>query len=168
MYYSIFQLFKIGIGPSSSHTMGPMNAANLFIDDISSNNHLNDIKELKVELFGSLAHTGVGHKTIDAIIIGLHGVKPHEIINSEIESILNKYKLNKKVILNNKKIIKFDIDNDILINKIDLFKEHSNALKFSCIFKNNNISSKIYFSIGGGFVIENGSKHKQDNVSLST
>ena len=76
MYISIFELFKIGIGPSSSHTMGPMYAAKSFIDLVHKKNNNKIIKSINVELYGSLAYTGLGHKTYEAICLGLSGIEP--------------------------------------------------------------------------------------------
>ena len=81
MYIGIFDLFKIGIGPSSSHTMGPMTAAYSFVQKILKTNKVKSINEINIELFGSLAYTGVGHKTYDALIMGLHEVLPCDINN---------------------------------------------------------------------------------------
>ena len=87
---SIFDIFKIGIGPSSSHTVGPMVSANNFVSYISKN--ILSIKSIKVELFGSLSHTGFGHKIVDAIILGLSGEKPSTV---KIEDIKKDFNLNK-------------------------------------------------------------------------
>ena len=101
MYYSIFDLFKIGIGPSSSHTVGPINAANLFINHIQKVNTINNIKDICIELKGSLAYTAHGHKTIDGLLIGLLGLNLKILILMKLQSFYLKLKIKIKSILIN-------------------------------------------------------------------
>ena len=95
---SIFDIFKIGIGPSSSHTMGPMAVCNKILDRIIQHQLLNRVKSIKIELFGSLAYTGKAHGTDKALIAGLYGFTPDSIKPKEMQSLYNKVKKNKQIV----------------------------------------------------------------------
>ncbi len=151
-YISIFDLFKIGIGPSSSHTVGPMVAANKFISEMST--ELEKINNIKIELFGSLAHTGYGHKINNAIMIGLYGTKPSEVDNDSMLQTINSIYEKKELIINNSHTIVFDPDKSIIYNKIKKYSYHSNSLKITAYLKDSKKFSKLYYSIGGGFVVD--------------
>ena len=118
MYVSIFELFKIGIGPSSSHTVGPMVAANKYITHILPN--INQLKSINIELFGSLAHTGYGHKINNAIIMGLTGLCPENIQNSTMKKIIKLSYNKKKLNINNSNIIDFNIGRYVKEN-VDIY-----------------------------------------------
>ena len=160
-YISLFDLFKIGIGPSSSHTVGPMVASNKYIGHISK--QLNELISIKIELFGSLAHTGYGHKINNAIIMGLTGIKPENVTNSLMEKILAFTYKKRKIKVNDTHIIDFQVDNCIKYNKDKTYKYHSNAITFKSTYANSTNDEKLYFSIGGGFVIEENEKSKINN-----
>jgi len=165
MYTSLFDIFKIGLGPSSSHTVGPMLSSNHFINDLIKDKLIDNTIEIKVKLYGSLAHTGKGHKTHDAIIVGLNRKKPSEILEDEFKNIVENNIISKNInILNNK--ISFSYDN-ITENKKIIKKIHSNALEYSAILKNNKIYNKTYYSVGGGFIITNDHNVKQINVDFT-
>ena len=162
MYVSIFELFKIGIGPSSSHTMGPMFAAKEFIDllNLKYNNKL--IKSINVELYGSLAYTGKGHKTYEAICLGLSGIKPNNINLTIKNKILHSVNSNNKImILNNE--IDFDISTNIIPVTKNKFTSHPNPIMFSCSFVDNTTYKQVFYSIGGGFVYTDSNINKQSN-----
>ena len=135
MYISIFDLFKIGIGPSSSHTVGPIIASNMLIEYLQDKDTLKDVINIDVELFGSLAYTGEGHKSYDALIIGLHSIKPDEINNDIIKNITSNNNKNNKIELHNKHIITFNKKNNIILNKKYLHNYHSNAIKYIITYK---------------------------------
>ncbi len=167
MYYSIFELFKIGVGPSSSHTVGPINAANLFLNSILKSEHINNIKKINVELMGSLAYTAHGHKTIDGILIGLTGTSPESVDKRSFEKIKN-IKDNKKIQLTKECIITFKPDVDIILNKnINKRDKYNNVMVFKCFYSHNDEPyEKTYYSIGGGFIVEKGIKEKRKSITF--
>lgn len=155
MAISTFDLFKIGIGPSSSHTVGPMRAAEAFSQElITDHTLLSQLDRIQVELFGSLGATGKGHGTPKAIILGLLGYLPEsvdvEIIPNLIADIRSKNSLN----IANKRTIKFDERHDIILYKNRLLPKHTNGMKFKA-FDNNEklLAERIYYSVGGGFIL---------------
>jgi len=152
MIVSIFDLFKIGIGPSSSHTYAPMMAAYRFINKQLEN--ISDINHITVELFGSLAFTGKGHGTDKAIIIGLSGYMPDRVDKTIIDSIITNLSNTKNINLLSRKNIKFEIDKNIIFNFKISDKPYSNTMLFKAYDNANNLIIKeYYYSIGGGFII---------------
>lgn len=156
MSISIFQLFSIGIGPSSSHTVGPMKAAQAFVQGLATENKLPLITRLTVELFGSLAFTGKGHGSDAAILLGLENHLPDsidpKIIGPRSREIIQQQKLH----LGNKQEISFDFDRDFIFNFKDLLPAHTNGMRFTAWQEQEEIAKKIYYSIGGGFILEDG------------
>ncbi|MBQ8250858.1 MAG: L-serine ammonia-lyase [Alphaproteobacteria bacterium] len=151
MYYSLFEVFSIGIGPSSSHTVGPMKAAKRFTENLIAQNKLQQTTKVKTTLYGSLALTGVGHGTLNAVIYGLAGFEAAEIdlTLNPLETI----KSTKTLCLGNQKNIPFIFDKDILLEKETFLKEHSNGLKFEAINADGKtIFEETYFSVGGGTI----------------
>ena len=152
MYYSLFEIFSIGVGPSSSHTVGPMRAAKRYVDNIKAKGLFASVEQLKITLYGSLALTGVGHGTVKAIIYGLMGLeaeaidpeKPY-IVAVERDNILP---------LGQERAISFNLNEDIIFAKDTFLPEHSNGMKFSA-FDNDGkeLLSEVYFSVGGGTVV---------------
>ena len=162
---SIFEIFKIGIGPSSSHTVAPMKAAKLFIDKISEND-LKNIESIDICLFGSLAHTGKGHNIDKGLILGLVGYKPETIENNDIEEAYNSVISNKSLNLSFKKKIRFSVEKNIIYNIDEKLIENSNKMQFNAYDKNSNIiSTGKYVSIGGGFVKDLDLNHDSSNQS---
>lgn len=155
MTISLFNLFSIGIGPSSSHTVGPMKAAKQFVEILDQDNLLKLTNRIKIELFGSLAFTGKGHGTDAAILSGLEGNAPDivnpDIIPTRMQEIIIGHQIN----LCQKQIISFDFNQDFDFNFKDLLPAHTNGMRFSAFDKTNTLLlSKIYYSIGGGFIID--------------
>ena len=151
MYYSFFDVFSIGIGPSSSHTVGPMRAAKEFSNTLIEQNKISKVSKVTVTLYGSLALTGVGHGTLNACVYGLAGFEAETIDLSlnPLEKIKNEKILN----LGNQKQISFDMDSDIILEKKTFLKEHSNGMKFVAYDnKNAVLLEETYFSIGGGTI----------------
>ncbi|MGB5867969.1 MAG: serine dehydratase beta chain, partial [Arcobacteraceae bacterium] len=111
---TIFNLFKIGIGPSSSHTVGPMLIAKQFCETIKEQNYLNNITRIKIELFGSLGSTGVGHQSDVAVILGLLGNDPKSVNIDTIDETINEVKKTSQIKLLGEKIIHFSIKNDLI------------------------------------------------------
>ncbi|MDD4556402.1 MAG: L-serine ammonia-lyase [Alphaproteobacteria bacterium] len=152
MYYSFFEIFSIGIGPSSSHTVGPMRAAKRFIDNLHTEELFERVTKIDVTIYGSLALTGVGHGTVKAIVYGLMGLEA-EKVNPEIPYV-NAVKLDKILHLAQEKPIAFDLDENVIFKKDVFLPEHSNGMKFEAYSKEGQLLlSETYFSIGGGTVV---------------
>jgi L-serine dehydratase len=151
---SIFDLFTIGIGPSSSHTIGPMRAANMFTNELEQNNLLPLTQEIIVELYGSLAYTGEGHGTDRAITVGLEGHAPETVDPDFLHLRFNTIKKTKHIELENKFVVAFDPNN--IIHDYDKRPSyHPNTLQITAYGKQKNILlQKNYYSIGGGTVLE--------------
>ncbi len=145
---SVFDIFKIGVGPSSSHTMGPWVAATRFLKELD----LAEVKGITVDLYGSLSKTGKGHGTDVAVILGLCGYDPKTILTEYITTYLNDIAKSGELKLNGIEPISFKPDEDIVFNKVKL-PFHPNGLTFTGHFKNGSVISKTYYSIGGGFVV---------------
>jgi len=160
MYISIFDLFKIGLGPSSSHTVGPMVAASMFVNSYKTT--LKKSKKIKINLYGSLAYTCKGHGTDKAIILGLLGEKPESININEKDKIVNDVISNKNLNFKEHNLnIPFNLDNDLILVKGKNDYKYSNTLIFSLIDENDNLlCENIYYSIGGGFIIDESDKNQ--------
>ena len=149
MYYSLSEIFAIGIGPSSSHTVGPMKAAKRFVDNLG--NKISNVADVKIYLYGSLALTGIGHGTLNAVIYGLLGYEADklDLTRNYIENIKN----NRQLLLRGKQLISFDIDYNFILEKQIFLKEHPNWMKFIASDTNGNIIlEETYFSVGGGTI----------------
>jgi L-serine dehydratase len=151
---SVFDMFKIGVGPSSSHTLGPWRAAQLFTQKLIGKEILQDVDKLQVVLYGSLAKTGVGHGTDIAVMLGLCGEDPVTFEVSKIEERIKTIGRKQKLILAEKHEIDFSPSKDIHF----LFKEtlpyHPNAMSFLVTLIGGNTIAETYYSIGGGFVVQ--------------
>ncbi|MCH9633784.1 MAG: L-serine dehydratase 2 [Chlamydiae bacterium] len=155
MFISIFDLLSIGIGPSSSHTVGPMRAAYAYLNELKKNDFWNQTACIKIELYGSLALTGEGHKTDEAVIMGLLGHLPETIDPSIIPSTLKKIRTEKKLSLFNEKRIVFNEKEHLIFHKDQVMPYHSNALRFIAFSPDNQeLFNEIFYSIGGGFIVE--------------
>ena len=153
MFLSVFELFKIGIGPSSSHTMGPMTAAGYFLEEIKD---LQDVKRITVSLHGSLAFTGKGHATDRAVLLGLAGEDPAKVDPDCIEDMVSKIQQEKSVSPSGHPTYDFDPDRDLIFDYRTVLRTHSNGMTF-CAWSEDSrkIHMQVYFSIGGGFVVDN-------------
>lgn len=165
---SPLDMFAIGVGPSSSHTVGPMKAGLEFANYLKNNNLLNLVECVQVHLYGSLALTGAGHGTFLAVVNGLAGQHPKTIDPNTIYARVDSVKLNHQLKLANTKNIVFDYDQDVLIHKDEFLPEHANGMRF-CAFDNQQqlICQQEYFSIGGGFIVskENMVNSAQNNLN---
>ncbi len=150
---SVFDMLKIGVGPSSSHTLGPWRAAERWIKHLKNNLLFDKITHIKVDLYGSLSLTGKGHATDLAIILGLSGKDPETMPIDLIDLIINEVKESNKINFDNSKIIDFISLESIIFNR-DFLPYHSNGMKFTGFENEREISSEIYYSIGGGFVVQ--------------
>lgn len=159
-FISVFDMLKIGVGPSSSHTLGPWRAAQQWIEKLKKDKLIETVSSIKVDLYGSLSLTGKGHATDLAVLLGLSGTDPEYIPIDNIEHIISKIKETNTLNFNAEKDINFSFD-QVVFNR-DFLPFHSNGLTFRAFSKENiEISSETYYSIGGGFVI-------QEEVKTST
>ncbi len=150
---SVFDIFKIGVGPSSSHTLGPWRAALRFIDTIKQKG-IDNVKSVKVLLYGSLAKTGKGHGTDVAVILGLNGEDPVTFDVNEITPRLNQIAAEKKINLGLSRVIDFDPAEDVVFLMDESLPFHPNAVTFLCSFNNGEEIAETFYSIGGGFVVK--------------
>ncbi|OGT53984.1 MAG: L-serine ammonia-lyase [Gammaproteobacteria bacterium RIFCSPHIGHO2_12_FULL_42_10] len=154
MPISVFDLFSIGIGPSSSHTVGPMRAAHAFITHLTQQNQLPNVKRVLVELFGSLAFTGKGHGTDGAILLGLEGELPESVNPDAILPRKTAILEQRNICLASEHAIPFDYLNDFIFNFKDLLPAHTNGMRFTAYHHNQQqIQQAIYYSVGGGFIL---------------
>lgn len=153
MIISTFDLFKPGVGPSSSHTMGPMTAARRFADWLESNGRLAAARRVEVKLYASLALTGRGHATDRAVILGLAGCDPASLDPDAAEATLTQIRANGALPLGDRLAIGFDEARDILWAGRERLPQHPNALTFTAYGADGEaLAARTYFSVGGGFV----------------
>ena len=151
---SVFDIFKIGIGPSSSHTVGPMNAAREFANDLDSQGLLARTAKISIQLYGSLALTGQGHGTDRAVLIGLEGHRPDEVDPDAIEGSIGRIRSAGRLRLLGKHEIEFDEPLDLLYRRDQVLPRHSNGMRFSALDAQGSVLLQDeFYSIGGGFII---------------
>ena len=154
MAVSVFDLFKIGIGPSSSHTVGPMRAAALFARRLKSNDQLDQVMAITAELYGSLGHTGRGHGTDKAVILGLMGEKPHKVDPDKIPEMLDAVRESKRLSLLKQHEIEFVEKKHLTFHKRATLPFHSNGMRFVAFGAAQKVlDTRDYYSVGGGFVL---------------
>ena len=161
---SVFDMFKIGVGPSSSHTLGPWRAALQFLAAQTAREQLAQVVHLQVLLYGSLAKTGVGHGTDVAVLLGLMGEDPVTFDVNCIQSTVNDIKRVKRIRLNGHHDIDFDPAVDIHFLKQESLPFHPNAMSFLVTYSNGDTLADTYYSIGGGFVV----KEQHDELHLNS
>jgi len=155
MVASTFDLFKIGIGPSSSHTMGPMTAAADFVDALRRDHVLGDVARVDVSLYGSLALTGKGHATDRAILLGLSGQRPATVDPDEADRIVNAVRSSQRLRLGNDCDLAFDEDRDVHFLQRERLDYHSNGMVFAAFdTQGAPIARRTAYSVGGGAVID--------------
>lgn len=155
MAISVFDLFKIGIGPSSSHTVGPMKAALCFANSLAEENLLDACHSLKVELYGSLAATGAGHGSPGAIMLGLEGEKPETVEVSQIPARVQQIRDSGQLKLLGSKTLAFSYRDDLIMHRQKSLPFHPNGMQFSAFTDNGEaLLHKTFFSVGGGFIID--------------
>ncbi len=158
---STFELFSIGVGPSSSHTIGPMRAGCDFVN--INKDLLAETTRLQIDLYGSLALTGKGHKTDYAVVLGVMGFLPESV---DIELAKKLYSIcltNEKLDLNQEYNITFNYNHDLIFHYDEFLPEHANGMRFSIFNGDKLLASKEYFSIGGGFIVDT-SHIKKDEI----
>ena len=156
MFISVLELFKIGIGPSSSHTLGPMIAARKLVEQLlQSEQHalLSSDVFIRCTLKGSLAFTGKGHSTDRAVALGLHGYTPEQLANMNVNHLIEKIWASDCIHLGNGDLISFTPDEHIIFDKGEALPEHPNGMIFDLVsIQGEVLFSETYFSIGGGFI----------------
>ncbi|MHB8206614.1 L-serine ammonia-lyase [Mucilaginibacter sp.] len=160
---SVFDMFKIGIGPSSSHTLGPWRAAQQFVQLLEQEQALELVEGIKILLYGSLAKTGKGHGTDIAILLGLSGDDPVTFDVNAIDSKINAIKTSHKLMLAGNTQIDFRFDDDLLFLFNESLPFHPNAVTFQALLMGDKALSATFYSIGGGFVVREGEQNQQKN-----
>ncbi len=160
---SVFDIFKIGIGPSSSHTLGPWRAALRFIDTIKKQG-ISTVDHVRVLLYGSLAKTGKGHGTDVAVLLGLCGEDPVTFDVDQIDPTMAAIKAQGKLNLNGERVIPFVPDEDVVFLFDESLPFHPNALTFLCSFTDGTEIAETYYSIGGGFVVKEGEEDDDSDL----
>jgi L-serine dehydratase len=155
MGVSVFDLFKIGIGPSSSHTVGPMRAAARFVDRwLVEAGQLERCARVRAEVFGSLALTGRGHGTDKAVLMGLEGHLPNRIDPDLIPAALERIRADRRIRLHGAHEIAFDEKRDLIMNKRQKLPFHTNGMRFAAYdAEGRELATRDYYSVGGGFVV---------------
>lgn len=165
MAISVFDLFKIGIGPSSSHTVGPMLAASTFAGQLKADGILQNVTEVRVQLYGSLGATGKGHGSDKAIILGLMGELPAEIDPAVVPEIMQQVRDELQLSLMGSHRIGFIEKKHLILHKRKSLPYHPNGMRFEAIdAEGNEIRSAVYYSVGGGFVVDEAAATGDDPI----
>ncbi|MFB5945748.1 L-serine ammonia-lyase [Albibacterium profundi] len=151
---SVFDILKIGVGPSSSHTLGPWRAAQRFLVRLEEEDLLRNVEQLQIHLYGSLAKTGHGHGTDIAVALGINGDDPVTIDVNQINPTIEYIKSNKKISLGGKQTIPFSFKDDIVFHFTESLPFHPNALTFQAFLTTGKAVTETYYSVGGGFVTQ--------------
>ena len=155
MAVSVLDIFKIGIGPSSSHTVGPMRAAREFVLRLDESGLLGETTQIKAELFGSLGATGRGHGSDKAVLLGLEGDQPDRVSIEAIASRIARMREERMVMLLGRHSVAFDEKRDLVFNRRQSLPFHPNGMRFTALdAAGATLSSRVYYSVGGGFVVD--------------
>ncbi len=155
MPLSFADLFSIGIGPSSSHTVGPMRAARRVLTDVDAAGRLTDVVRVQVDLYGSLGSTGRGHHSDRAVQLGLLGEQPETVDPAAVEPILRAVLAEHRLALLGRHPIDFDPAADVILHRRQTLPEHPNGMRFRCYGAGGEVlAERVLFSIGGGFVVD--------------
>ena len=161
MAISVFDIFKVGIGPSSSHTVGPMRAAKIFAEALQVSGKLHLTKRLKVELYGSLGATGKGHGSPKAIMLGLLGEDPEAVDVCGISERINHIRATEHIYLLGKQKIRFIENTDLLLLRNKTLPLHANGMVFTAYDREKKaLDTRVYYSVGGGFVLDESAANK--------
>ncbi|MCW2687656.1 MAG: L-serine ammonia-lyase [Mycobacterium sp.] len=154
MSVSVFDLFSIGIGPSSSHTVGPMRAATRFVGHLAEDGLLAELTRIRVELYGSLGATGAGHGTVGALLLGLEGNRPETLDPAAGRERVEEIRRGRRLLADGARPIAFDVADDIVMS-LRTLDFHSNGMVFTATGDDGAVvSRRTYFSVGGGFVVD--------------
>jgi L-serine dehydratase len=164
---SVFDMFSIGIGPSSSHTVGPMRAAKEFCHELARQNLLSGTTSVKSELFGSLGQTGIGHGTGKAVILGLLGYAPESIDASKIDELLAEVHNTQTIKLGGEKSVGFPAKDAIVFHRRKTLPDHANGMTLHAYTDDKVVFSQSYYSIGGGFIIKAEDFLKEKTAALT-
>lgn len=164
---SVFDMFKVGIGPSSSHTVGPMRAALDFCQALSECGQIDSISHISTELYGSLGQTGKGHGTGKAVILGLLGFSPETVPVKQIDNMLNEVESTQTLALMQKHKIAFAKEGAIVFHRRKTLPKHANGMTFFAYNKKVLVKTATYYSIGGGFIVKDEEFDAQKNEKFS-
>jgi L-serine dehydratase len=154
MQISVLDLFKIGIGPSSSHTVGPMRAARRFVESLAHAHLLDRVARVRTDLYGSLALTGRGHATDRAIILGLLGERPDHVDPERITELVTTVRSTERLALAGGRLVQWQEPRDLLFHQQEFLPTHPNGMRFTALGANGEtLAATEYFSVGGGFVV---------------
>ena len=154
MAVSVFDLFKIGIGPSSSHTVGPMRAARMFVGRLVNDGLLERTARVKADLYGSLGATGKGHGSDKAVLLGLAGHEPDTVDVEQVPTELEAMRASKTVNLSGAQCIAFDEATDLIMHRRETLPFHANGMRFTAFdAAGAELANRVYYSVGGGFVV---------------
>lgn len=156
MAIGVFDLFKVGIGPSSSHTVGPMRAAAVFVEELQSADCLDRVAGIRVDLYGSLAATGRGHGTMTAVLLGLEGHYPDLILPDQVEERLAAMAESGQIRLADSVPLEYTAD-DMILHPLTILDRHTNGIKFAVTDAAGELlHAATFFSVGGGFIVREG------------
>ncbi|MCV6626244.1 MAG: L-serine ammonia-lyase, partial [Cellvibrionaceae bacterium] len=165
MAISVFDLFKIGIGPSSSHTVGPMRAARQFAQALAQQQLLAQVDRVRADMYGSLGATGPGHGTPKAVILGLLGETPEQVAIEQVAELLHRVHSQNRLELLGRHAITFKRNRDLLLHKDKTLDYHANGMEFRAYDNSDKLLlSKTYYSVGGGFIVGEQTA-EQDQIS---
>ena len=154
MTVSVFDLFTIGIGPSSSHTVGPMRAALTFARSLEGQGLLDSVAGVRAELFGSLGATGHGHGSVRAVVLGLSGAQPETVDPAAAGPLAEQVRDSGSLALLGRAPVRFDIDADVILHRRKRLEFHSNGMRFTALDESGGeLTASTYYSVGGGFVL---------------
>ncbi|MFB7107946.1 L-serine ammonia-lyase [Streptomyces sp. NPDC056291] len=157
MTLSVFDLYSVGIGPSSSHTVGPMRAARLFAGLLERDGLLDDVAGVRVELYGSLGATGRGHGSDKAVVLGLEGEDPATVDTDRSDDRVAQVRADGSLLLGGKHRIRFDSDKDLVLHRRRSLPAHPNGMTFRALAADGReLAARTYYSVGGGFVVDEG------------
>ncbi|KUF40353.1 L-serine ammonia-lyase [Myroides marinus] len=162
---SVFDMLKIGVGPSSSHTLGPWRAAEQFLKELRERQIFDQVNYLKIDLFGSLSLTGVGHATDLAVMLGLSGADPEYVPVEDISGIIEKINTSQSLTLGGNKLITFNPKEHIVFNR-NFLPFHANGMTFTVKYGEHELYESTFYSIGGGFVVKEESAQNVENDEI--
>ncbi len=155
MALSAFDLYSVGIGPSSSHTVGPMRAAKRFVERLAGSGQLADVRRVRAELFGSLGATGHGHGSPKAVVLGLEGEDPATTDTDRADGRIDEIRETGLLVLNGTTPVRFDVDSDLVMHRRKSLPAHPNGMTFAAFDADDvQLEFRTYYSVGGGFVVD--------------